>query len=231
MLRSDQALPFKDMIRAFDRFTQSIIQSLVHFNRKFNPKLAPDGDYDVIARGATSLMAKELRGMQADELVKSITPDEALYIDHKKHLSARLRARDMDDIMVSDTEAARRLQQQSTTQGQQADQQNRAAEANIRKILSDAFKNITAAQKNTAQGDAMTVQSVLDLLEKGIMNGAIAGPQPPVGATPGLGGPPADGGPGDAAGGPPPDPTLGGPQGQPPVGLPGAGAPLTGPSP
>ena len=66
MLRGEAALPFKDVIRSFDTFTQSVINSMVLFNRVFNPTQAPDGDYDVAARGATSLMAKELRGMQAD---------------------------------------------------------------------------------------------------------------------------------------------------------------------
>ena len=37
MLRGDAALPFKDMIRAFDTFTQSIVNSVVVFNQKFNP--------------------------------------------------------------------------------------------------------------------------------------------------------------------------------------------------
>jgi hypothetical protein len=68
MLRGDAALPFKDIVRNFDFFTQSVILSLVHFNKKFNPALAPEGDYDVIARGATSLIAKEVRGMQVDSL-------------------------------------------------------------------------------------------------------------------------------------------------------------------
>ena len=189
MLRSDQGLPFKDMIRAFDKLTQTIITSLVHFNRKLNPDLAPDGEYDVVARGATSLMAKELRGMQADELVKSLTPDEAIYVDHKKLLSARLRARDMDDVMVDDSEATRRLAQQSQTQQQQTDAQNRLMEANIRKILADAFKGITQGQKNTAAADADTVNAVMALLEKGIMNGVVA--PPPQLAAPGA--PGADG--------------------------------------
>ena len=228
MLRSDAALPFKDMIRAFDRFTQSIIQSMVNFNRTFNPKQAPDGDYDVIALGATSLMAKEIRGMQADELVKSLTPDEALYIDHKKLLAARLRARDMADIMVSDTEAARRLQQQSQTQSQQADQQNRTAEATIRKVLSEGFKNITAAQKNTAQGDAVTVQAVLDMLEKGIMNGALNGPQPPVGSLPPVGGSAQIGGPGGSPDGPTAGASGGGAPGEADQGGPAGGAPVAG---
>jgi len=198
MLRSDQALPFKDMIRAFDKFTQSIITSLVWFNRKFNPDLAPDGEYDVIARGATSLMAKELRGMQADELVKSLTPGEQVYIDDKKLLKVRLRSRDMDDIMVDDSEATRRLAQQSQTQQQQQDAQNRMIEANIRKVLSDAFKGITQGQKNTAAADADTVNSVMQLLERGVMNGLVEQPQP----TGGPGAPGAPGAPPGAAGDP-----------------------------
>ncbi len=221
MLRSDQALPFKDMIRAFDRFTQSIIQSMVIFNKQFNKKLAPDGEYDVIARGATSLMAKELRGMQADELVKSLTPDEAIYIDHKKLLSARLRARDMDDIMVGDSEAARRLAQQSQTQAQQSDMNNRLAEANIRKVLSDAFKGITQGQKNTAAADADTVNAVMQMLEKGMLNGLLAPTQQPTSPAGGQAGPSAgdagglpDGGAGDQGGGGLPPPGVGGGQGQ-----------------
>ena len=181
MLRSDAALPFKDMIRAFDRLTQSIIQSLVTFNRKFNPDLAPDGDYDVIARGATSLMAKELRGMQADELVKTLTPQDEPYVDRKKLLSARLRARDMDDIMPPQTEIDRRLAQDAQNSQMQQDQQNKMFEANLRKILADAFKGVTQGQKNTAAADADTVNAVMQLLEKGIMNGVVAPPPQPAG--------------------------------------------------
>jgi hypothetical protein len=224
MLRGDAALPFKDMIRAFDRFTQSIIQACVNFNRKFNPDLAPDGDYDVIARGATSLMAKEIRGMQADELVKSLTPDEAVYIDHEKLLKARLRARDMDDVMVDETEATRRIAQQSQTTQQQQDVQQRTAEAAIRKVLSDAFKNISQAQKNTAAADADTVNAVVALLEKGLNVGALNGQglpgsdgaadsgQLPAGGDGGQGGPPMG------------DPSVGGGQGAPDLSG-GAGSP------
>jgi hypothetical protein len=229
MLRSDQALPFKDMIRAFDRFTQSVILSLVRFNRKFNPDLAPDGDYDVIARGATSLMAKELRGMQADELVRTLTPEDEPYVDRKKLLSARLRARDMDDIMPSDTDIARRLAQQGQQQQQQQDQQNRMVEANVRKVLSDAFKGITQGQKNTAAADADTVNSVIALLEKGIMHGLVAPslPDPASGAQPapndasGTGGALSPGGAFPASGGQPAQPGLGGGQGPAGAGGPG----------
>ena len=175
MLRGDAALPFKDVIRAFDRLTMSVIQSLVLFNRKFNPKQAPDGDYDVIARGASSLMAKELRGMQADSLTQSMTPEEMINVDARKLIEARVKARDMDDILVTPDEANRRKQSQNQMQQEQAEAQKRTVEATIRKLLSDAFKNIAQGQKNTASADATTVQAALDLLERGINNGVVQG--------------------------------------------------------
>jgi hypothetical protein len=91
MLRGDAALPFKDIVRNFDFFTQSVILSLVHFNKKFNPQLAPEGDYDVIARGATSLIAKEVRGMQVDTLSQTLTPEERDHVNERKFVQAEVR--------------------------------------------------------------------------------------------------------------------------------------------
>ena len=215
MLRGDAALPFKDIIRAFDTFTQSVIHSLVVFNRTFNPEQAPDGDYDVIARGATSLMAKELRGMQADSLVQTLKPEQMVHVDERKLTEMQVRARDMDDILVSPDEAARRQQQQDQQTSQQQDAQQRTIEANIRKVLADAFKAITQGQKNTATADADLVNAAVDILERGMANelidsGGQAGAQAQGnGAAPAPQGQPQAGATGDdslsgAAGGPGP---------------------------
>jgi hypothetical protein len=194
MLRGDQALPFKDVIRSFDTFTQSLINSMVLFNRVFNPDQAPDGDYDVVARGATSLMAKELRGMQADSLVQTLKPEQMIHVDERKLTEAQVRARDMDDILVTEDEASRRQQSQAQAQQDQQDQQKKLLEANLRKILSDAFKNIAQGQKNTANADAQLVDTALGILEKG-MQDELTGPAA-AGASPAPTpqGPPAGGG-------------------------------------
>jgi hypothetical protein len=170
MLRGEAALPFKDVIRSFDTFTQSVINSMVLFNRVFNPDQAPDGDYDVIARGATSLMAKELRGMQADSLVQTLKPEQMIHVDERKLVEAQIKARDMDDILVTEDEAGRRQQAAQQQQQQQQDQQNQLMEANLRKILSDSFKNIAQGQKNTANADAQLVETALNILEKGMQD-------------------------------------------------------------
>lgn len=196
MLRGDAALPFKDIIRSFDTFTQSVIHSMVVFNRTFNPDQAPDGDYDVIARGATSLMAKELRGMQADSLAQTLKPEEMLHVDERKLVEARVKARDMEDILVSPDEAQRRQQQQDKQSQAQQDIQQRTAEATIRKLLADAFKGVTQGQKNTASADAEMVDAAMTILERGMNNALIdsgAGANPQTGAGPDQGAAPGQG--------------------------------------
>ena len=168
MLRGDAALPFKDIVRSFDSFTQSVLESLVEFNRKFNPDQTPEGDYNVIARGATSLIAKEVRGMQIDQMVMSIKPQEEIHVDWRKMTKARFAVRDMTDLMVSEDEADRRQTQQDQNAQEQAQAQKEMIEATIRETLSNAMKNIAQAQKNAANADATAVNSALDLLERGL---------------------------------------------------------------
>lgn len=168
MLRGDAALPFKDIIRNFDTFTQSLLQSLVMFNRKFNPDVSREGDYNVVARGATSLIAKEVRGMQLDQLAMSLTPEERVYIDDEKFIKARFASRDMVNMLAPADEIARRKAQIAQREERQVQMQEEAAAAALRKTLAEAMKNITQGQKNAANADATTASTVLELLLAGV---------------------------------------------------------------
>jgi hypothetical protein len=172
MLRGDAALPFKDIIRNFDSFTQSVITSLVWFNRKFNPKPELEGDYNVIARGATSLIAKEIRGMQLDQLATTLRPEELIHVDDRKMVEQRFAVRDLSGMLVSKAEVDRRRavqQQQATEEKQQRDEM---VAAQIRDTLSQAYKNIAQGQKNAANAEATQVKNVLEVLEKGLVDDA-----------------------------------------------------------
>lgn len=181
MIRGEAALPFKDIVRSFDRFTQSVILSLVQFNRLLNKADTPESDFNVIARGATSLMAKELRAIQADQLVATMRDEEALHIDWRKVARMRLMVRDLGDLLVSQEEADRRLAAQQQAQAQQQQQQQRMVEAQIRSVLAEAFKNIAQGQKNSANANAQAVETALMLMEQGV-NNALGGGAPQTGA-------------------------------------------------
>ena len=165
MLRSDAALPFKDIVRNYDAFTQSVIWSLIGFNEKYNPDLAPKGDFDVIPRGATSLISKEVRGTQIDFLSQTLTPEERDHVDERKFVEAKFSARDMQGMLVTPDEAERRKQQRAAQMAEQADLARREREGGIKKLATEAFKDITQGQKNAAAGDKTAVEAAMKLIE------------------------------------------------------------------
>jgi hypothetical protein len=171
MMKGDAALPFKDVIRNFDSFTQSVILSLVYFNRKFNPQLFKEGDYDVIARGATSLVAKEVRGIQTDILTQTLTPEDRDWIDEEEFIRQRLASRDMQGMMLPKEEAMRNRAARMSSMDEQHQLELKQLEAEIRATLAGAFKDIAQGQKNAAIGDATTVNAAIDVLEHGVTGG------------------------------------------------------------
>lgn len=171
MLRGDAALPFKDIVRNFDSFTQSVITSLVMFNRKFNPDRAREGDYNVVARGATSLIAKEIRGMQLDVLASTLSDMERMHVDERKLVEARFAVRDMSNLLLPMDDVKRRQVANSQRAQEQEAMQKEMAQAEIRKTLADAYKGIAQGQKNSANADAATIKAALDILEKGLNDG------------------------------------------------------------
>jgi hypothetical protein len=171
MLRGEAALPFKDIIRNFDTYKQSVIEALVAFNKKFNPALAPEGDYNVVARGATSLIAKEVRGAQLDQLAQTLRPEDWDNIDERKFLEQRFAVRDMSSLLLPEEEAERKKAQREASQAQMAQIAQRLQIAQERSLLSQAFKNITQGQKNSAAADAQSTGTAISILEHGLPDG------------------------------------------------------------
>lgn len=170
MIRGEAALPFKDVVRNFDLFTQSVMASLVAFNKHFNPKPSIQGDFQIVTHGSTSLIAKEMRGMFYDNLAQTLTEEEKLYVDWYELLKARLAVRDMEvDTMVCDKdEAKRRESARAEEQQKQAAQQEELMRATIREMLAGAVKHLTQSDKNAAAADATTYNAILTGLEKNV---------------------------------------------------------------
>lgn len=168
MLRADAALPFKDVVRNFDTFTQSVMQSLITFNQIFNPRV-PKGDYNAVARGATSLIAKEVRGQQMDQLATTLTDDERMDVDTRKFTEARFSVRDLQGLLVSPQEAERRRKARDQQAQEAQDQARQMFEAELRNVLTEAAKNIALGEKSMTAADAQRVNTALEALERGVM--------------------------------------------------------------
>jgi len=175
MIQGQAALPFKDVVRNFDIFTESVIGSLVVFNKHFNQKPSTKGDFQAISRGSTSLIAKEVRGMGYDEMARSLQPEERLYIDWRKLLQERIAVRDMNPtVAVDDAEAKRREDSQAASAAAKQAQDEEMLKATVREMLSQAVKNLTQADKNAAAQEATTYNAILAGLEKGVTPSDVA---------------------------------------------------------
>lgn len=169
MIKGDMALPFKDVVRNFDQWTSSVIGSLIDFNEAFGTDPRLIGDYTPVARGLSSLVAKEVLAMSLDNFMATLTDEDKLWIDNRQLLIERASARDLPTTIFVDksTYESRKaaLSQQSKAE---KDQQDELIRATVRKILSDAMKNLTQADKNTVAARTDEVNTALQALESGL---------------------------------------------------------------
>ena len=170
MAMATAALPFKDIVRNFDRFTKSVIGALIHWNLLYHvqrEQLA--GDLRPIPQGASSLMAKEVRAVALDQLAATLTPEEKVYINEEELLKERLASRDLplDKIMAAPEEVKRRKDAASQQAGATQQQNDAMFQANLRTLQTEALKDIAQAQKNMDMADVATFNAMLAAIEKG----------------------------------------------------------------
>lgn len=169
MIMATTALPFRDIVRNFDSFTMSVIGSLYQWNLVFNPDHVA-GDLQPIARGATSLMAKEVRAIALDNLAQTIREEESPHVDWRKLVSSRFNVRDLvpDDLLRPMAEVQQELDANAQQAQQQLDLNNRSLEATIKKTLADSFKGIAQGQKNLIGAQTDQLSQVVAAIEKGV---------------------------------------------------------------
>jgi hypothetical protein len=168
MLMGAAALPIRDTVRNYDRFTTSFISSLYHWNMQFNDQESIKGDFAVVARGSTSLIAKEVRAVHLDQFAATLTPEERMYISTEKLLKERMKVRDLPMEILEEKETVdSKLKEQAETAQATAAQQARLLNAEIRQMVAGAFKDFALAIKAQTGANVDTFNAIVE----GIANG------------------------------------------------------------
>lgn len=175
MILGTTALPFRDIVRNFDQFTVSVIHSLVAWNTVFNQRAGMLGDVRPIGRGATSLIAKEVRAMALDNLATTMRDDEAIHIDTRELARQRVLVRDLpvDTLLVSPQESQRRTEQREQQLAEAAQLQSQLLTAQIKQVNADTFKATAQAQKNLDNGDVVVFKAITEALASGVDPNAV----------------------------------------------------------
>lgn len=163
MLLGAAALPIRDVVRNFDKFTTSVISAMYHWNMEFSPRPSIKGDYSVIARGATSLIAKEVLATSLDQFAATLSDDDRLNVDTRKLLEHRMKARDLPkDVLRSKEEAQNAMAQRAEEAAAQAALQGQAATADIRATIAQAFRDVATGVKAQADANTGTFEAIVE---------------------------------------------------------------------
>jgi len=170
MMTGSANMVTKDTVRAFDKFTTSLLSSVLGWNMEFNPNEELKGDYQVVAKGNLSLVAKEVRGAALDQFVMTLTPEERAILDTHGLLIDRLKARDLPvDRVLPEDEARQILEGMKQAASQASAIEQGLTTAKTDDITASAEKKRLDAQMLQMSADA-TIQEILSRVEANLAN-------------------------------------------------------------
>jgi len=163
------ALPIRDTVRNYDSFTISVISALVAWNQKYDPNPSRDGDHNIIARGSTSLIAKEVLSTSLNEFRASITPDEMPHLKTRAMLKARMKVNDLplDELMEDEDTANANIEKVQKAQQDQVESQAHLVQAKVEEALANAFKHAAEARKADGSIGVDVFEAIIKGLEAG----------------------------------------------------------------
>jgi hypothetical protein len=186
MLMANASIVMKDLVENYDEVTRSFIDALYKWNMQFNPDNSCKGDFDIIARGTASLMAKEIRAQQLDQFAAATNnPIDEPYIKHEQLLRQRATAHDLADVVKTEEEVLAeknnpqvKAQEQQQQQFAQQMQMLQLQEAQLKVQVQQAELQKAAAEIERIK--SITVKTKVDTAYAGMQAGGVATERPEI---------------------------------------------------
>ena len=174
MLMGAANIVIKDLITAYDEgITRPFLQALYRWNMQFHKEAAIKGDFDVKARGAASLVQKEVRARQLNEFAaQTANPMDAPFIKRDALLRQRAEANELSDVVKTEDEVmAEQNNEMIQMQQQMAMQQQQLVMAELGKkvelLAAQAAKAMAEVEAVKAKAVSTKVEAVYAALQAG----------------------------------------------------------------
>jgi hypothetical protein len=150
MLMGAANIVIKDLITNYDEgVTRPFLQALYRWNMQFHKESAIKGDFDVKARGAASLVQKEVRAAQLNEFAAMTSnPMDAPYIKRDALLRQRAEAHELSDVVKTEEEVM------AEQNNEMAMMQQKAAMAQQQLIMAELEKKVALLSAQAAKAMA-----------------------------------------------------------------------------
>jgi hypothetical protein len=166
MLMGAANIVIKDLISAWDEgITRPFIEALYRWNMKFHKDPKIKGDFDVRARGAASLVAKEVRARQLNDFATlTANPMDAPFIKRQKLNQQRAEALELSDVVKTDDEV--KAEQESPQAQAMIKMQSDLAAAQLAEIQAKANKMLADAEVAKRKADEVVANIELVLAKR-----------------------------------------------------------------
>lgn len=159
MLMGAASIVMKDIVGGYDEgITKPFISAMYRWNMQFNHDDEIKGDYDIMATGAASMVAKEVRAAALDSFAQlTANPMDAPYIKRDSLNRQRAEAHELVDVVKTEEEVqadANNPQAQAAAQMAQMQQemQMKTMELTIAKLQGEVAKMSAETERIKAEG-------------------------------------------------------------------------------
>lgn len=111
ILMSAAQITFKDQLFSLDDDVQRpFIEAMYHWNMQFNPKEEIKGDYSIVVKGTSSLVAREIRAQNLDQFAAStLNQFDLPFVDRHVLNKQRAQVLELGDEIIRDKDQAMAL--------------------------------------------------------------------------------------------------------------------------
>lgn len=157
MLMSAAQIVFKDQLFSLDDGIQRpFITAMYHWNMQFNPKQEIKGDFEVVVKGTSSLVAREIRATNLNDFAVSTQNEfDAPYVDRQALLKERAVVLELSSSIVkSNEQLVGQITKQVIDNGSSPPNQSPVVSGNPQGSSAIAFGDPGSALAPAARGEA-----------------------------------------------------------------------------
>ena len=166
MLMGAVNVVIKDLVVNYDEgITNSYIAGIYRWNMRFNPDPSIKGDFDVIPKGASSLVAKEVRAQALGQYAQTIQPEERPFVNWEKLARMRAEAMELPGIIKSEDEVINEANDPNVQKMNAMNQ--RMQEAQVAQLEAKAMMDNATAMLRQVDAMAKRVTAAYEAMQAG----------------------------------------------------------------
>lgn len=175
MLLGQANIALKDLVVNYDEgITKPLITDIYHWNMKFSSDDSIKGDYEIVAKGASSLVAKEVRAQNLAQFVSTMQPEQRAIVKWNELTVQQAEVMDLAGIVMSEEE------QKEMQNSQMAQQQQQMMQMQQQLQVALMQSQLAESQAKAAKADAEAMNNRIEAVYAAMQAAGVAATNPTV---------------------------------------------------